>query len=237
MNPSPAITLRLADALRASLTYVPSNSSHDYIREALAAYDAASDSLAVADLPGSTTKPSLHVFLDDHRELEPGDSPSTFTFNTEGEKEAFIEALGVVASNSDFDYSIVENPDYRIDSEGEIRRFPAGADPERPIIDYVMRTADGCEKTIVYALSSDGKTIELEPGTWAPENPEAETITVDINVRSAYAGAGAELEGDQHRDLESSGSLDAFLVALADGNPDRANTILEEASQSMGARP
>ncbi len=229
MNPTKAdMTARLAEALRQALAYVPLNASNDFIRNALDEFNAMPSDAATPE-----AKPSLHVFLGEDR--EPGDVPKTFTFDTEGEKAAFVQGLAAMCGNNDYD--IVESADLSIDIEGQIRRFPADADPSRPIIDYGMRTADGCERTIIYGLTTDGEVIELETGPWTPQEPEAETVLVEISIRFDDGSMSADLNGDQHRDLEMSGSLSEYLVALADDNSARADTILEEASQSMEARP
>ena len=232
------LTQEVADAVRDALRYLPSNASHDATRKALGNALASFDRDVAHDNDiQAVNEHRVHVFLGG--EHDAGASPETVAFATADEATAFITGLSKMDGNDG--YTLVASEDYRIDSEGEPRLFPPNVDSELPLIRMHMTTADGCEKTLVYGIELDttlnASAVQLEAGSWSPDEPELETLTVEIEICDSDGSELEELTGDQFRDLESSGALESYLGALGNQNPDRAATILSEAEGSLGMRP
>ena len=166
---------------------------------------------------------------------DPGKQAQTFRFDTAGEREAFISGLS--EGNGYDKYNVVDGPDYAVDSEGEIRKFPAEVDPELPLVRIEQTTADNCTCTYVYGMTPAYVPVKIEDGQWEPEEPDAETVSVEIEVCFEDGSHYAELDGDQYRDLDASGEFGAFLAALAKGEPGAADDILRSVSEGQGVRP
>lgn len=165
----------------------------------------------------------------------PGKQAATFKFNTDAERAAFISGLS--EANGYDNYAVVDGPDYAIDSEGVLRKFPAEVDPELPIVRVEYSTADNCKSTVIYGMSPAYDPVLIEDGGWMPDDPDAHTVSVEIEACIEDGSHYAELDGDQYRSLDDSGQFHAYLSALAKGEPHVADVILREASGDLGARP
>lgn len=90
-------------------------------------------------------------------------------------------------------------------------------DTNRPYIAYTLLTSCGCEKTVLYQRSDGGILISSD-GEWSPHEPHLETDFVDIEKNEGEARGGqGEISGDAHRHIEGSGQMEAFILALFDG--------------------
>lgn len=190
------------------------------IREVLNAYEA----LKVPAAEQASYE--VHVILG---EFAAGRRPQKKTFGTAAEREAFVAR--VMAGNND--YVFCEHPDMAVMVDGELRRLPAGVEAEATVLQYHVHTADPCYHCVTYALSADDKLVELASTAWMPREPEAETVSVDIEVYCDGAVGSCdpvELTGDQHRDLESAGRLSDYLQLLATLRTDSAEELLREVS-------
>lgn len=198
----------------------------DGIRTVLAEYGAVVDRLEV-DKP---TK--VNVVLSG--KWCPGETPKTFIFDTAAECDAFKR--GVLAAVGRQMYSFC-GPDDVLMADGKIRPVPDGVDPEGPVVAYSMYTADGCEQHAIYGLGEAGGLVELANTGWTPKTPDAETLRAEIEISYGQDQEEQfELSGDQHRDLESGGLLDQYLVLLAHRDPDGADELLTEACE-QGMKP
>lgn len=192
------------------------------IREVLAGYEALKVSAA------EQSPFEVHVILG---ELEAGKRPETKTFGTAAEREAFM--AGVMATVGNNDYAFCEHSDEAVMADGELRRLPAGVAAEAMVLKYHVHTADHSYLCVSYALGADDKLVELASSAWLPCEPEAETVSVDIELFCDPAVGGCdpvELTGDQHRDLESAGRLGDYLQLLATLQSESAEELLREVS-------
>lgn len=194
------------------------------LKLAAASYDANYASISAAQV-------EAHVILTKN----PGSTADTYKFNTAGERDAFITGLTAMRGNDV--YEIVDGPDYAIDSEGKVREFPPGVDAELPLVRVTLSTADSCTGTQIYGLKPSYYPVTIEEIEWEPQEPDAETVSVEVEVCFDSGAHFVDLDGDQFRALEEAGKFDAFLGALARENPDEADEILREVSAAPGARP
>lgn len=163
-----------------------------------------------------------------------GAEPETFIFDTQAECDAFKR--GIEAAIGSQDYRLCA-PNDVVMADGAIRPVPDGVDPEGPVVAYSMYTADGCEQHEIYGLGEAGGLVELANTGWTPKTPDAETLRAEIEISYGRDQEEQfELSGDQHRDLESGGLLDQYLVLLAHRDPDGADELLTEAC-AQGMKP
>lgn len=105
------------------------------------------------------------------------------------------------------------------------------------LLEYKMYSADSNQQVTTYqvALGLNQVTV-AEDGDWTPEYPEAETISVDVFQFDPESKEERRLlvtlSGDEHRGLECNGTLDEYLLKVAQGI---ANTPLLAALSNVGA--
>lgn len=85
-------------------------------------------------------------------------------------------------------------------------------DTNKPFVAYTLLTSCGCEKTVLYQRSNDGR-LYRDSGEWEPEEPNSETDAAEIKKHSFAAIDAGEISGD----AEDSGQMEAFILALFEG--------------------
>jgi hypothetical protein len=89
------------------------------------------------------------------------------------------------------------------------------------VLIYAMQSVDQCSCDTRHHVDAAGNVALAHDGAWEPGEPELHTEQVQV-LREDVDGSNqhllAELTGDQHRDLEDRGRLDAFLERLAHGD-------------------
>jgi len=79
-----------------------------------------------------------------------------------------------------------------------------------------LLTSCGCEKTVLYQRSNDGR-LYRDSGEWEPKEPHLETDFVAIEKHPPLSATTGEITGDAHREIEGQGRLDDFISSLLDG--------------------
>ena len=105
------------------------------------------------------------------------------------------------------------------------------------LLEYKLHSRDGNEQVTTYqvALGLNQVTV-VEDGDWTPEYPESETSRVELFQFDPEAKEERRLlvtlSGDEHRGLEDNGTLDDYLLKVAQG---LANTPLLASLSSVDA--
>jgi len=103
-----------------------------------------------------------------------------------------------------------------------------------PWIAYTVCSADQCTRTDIY--QEHGGEMQCYEGTWEPHEPYAQTDFVSVEAHRADGAITiGDLDGDEHRDLEDRGQLDAFMVAVLGGQPvaDAAAALIGAAAEQV----
>lgn len=255
--PVSAVEAEFADRMAAQLAHALGavESLQTQVEQMRGMFDDADGAIAAVMKDAEQIHATAHAILDEYKALqdrpqrqksstvkvlfgespEVGAHPDIFTFDTQAECSAFKTALYEMRGWGDF--TLCQHSDEARMADGVVRRVPDGFDPTGPIVTYSLHTADDCVKRFTYGLGDDGRLVEIDPGEWAPGDPELEAVRADIEIHHAPDDLEqAELSGDQHRDLEDGGVLDDFLVLLAKRDPDGAEELLQEAGPG-GVKP
>lgn len=194
-----------------------------------------SEYLEFQEKPDAEKTAKVRVFFGE--KLAAGTVPDEFAFGTKAESEAFVQGISAFIGRGTSEYRICTFEDEVVMADGEIRRLPDNIDAEGAVVLYEMLSADACARTIVYGMDTAGQVVEIDPGSWAPTEPVAETTAVNVTVHQDTDEWDIwKITGDQHRDLENSGVLHDFLTLLAKNDPDGAEELFKEVC-AQGAKP
>lgn len=174
---------------------------------------------------------TVRVILGESPEV--GSFPKTFIFDTSAECAAFVRGLNEIRDSGSLDFNVCQNDRETKMADGEIRAVPEGVNPEGPVVICYLTTADECKKQVVFGTRDDASLVdlvEIASGQWEPAEPapEAQTVSVAIEVHDSKYQEDHDLTGDQWRALEDSGELEEYLYRLSINDLERAEEILDD---------